>query len=322
MERVTNVFCGGSGSVAYMNLQSANNANTTPEKPSRSAAQTINNASAGNNKERLNNVTPSRGRIPRNRMKMAVPLASGGTGGYVPPATWEQLMQDDNFLGRFFLYFNATERRILAQVEKRGIRLQFYLASRYIEFVHIRRGTFFFFFFAVISVPASAFCMLRECNLTASVLSLHAGLHEMERHSVRKTASLDGLGSGGAMSRGSRYATELAHQALRLSGEKRLRLVGSPGRYRRRYTGTNSRFSAGTAICAFFVTAVLRGNGQRPWGSFGSFAGEFVMLCIYLCCFQDLKCLFLINTAIDEKCRNEKKYFLEINKIEICVKDE
>ncbi|XP_032688878.1 F-box/LRR-repeat protein 16 isoform X1 [Odontomachus brunneus] len=113
MERVTNVFC-GSGSVAYMNLQSANNANATPEKPSRSAAQTINNMPASNNKS-LNNVTPSRGRIPRNRMKN-VPLASGGTGGYVPPATWEQLMQDENFLGRFFLYFNATERRILAQV--------------------------------------------------------------------------------------------------------------------------------------------------------------------------------------------------------------
>lgn len=116
MERVTNVFCGGSGSVAYVNLQSANNANATSEKPSRSAVQTINNVPASNNKERLNNVTPSRTRIPRNRMKIAVPLASGGTGGYVPPTTWEQLMQDDNFLGRFFLYFNATERRILAQV--------------------------------------------------------------------------------------------------------------------------------------------------------------------------------------------------------------
>lgn len=113
MERVTNVFC-GSGSVAYMNLQSANNANATPEKPSRSAAQTINNVPAGNNKS-LNNVTPSRGRIPRSRMKN-VPLASGGTGGYVAPVTWEQLILDENFLGRFFLYFNATERRILAQV--------------------------------------------------------------------------------------------------------------------------------------------------------------------------------------------------------------
>lgn len=125
MERVTNVFCGGSGSVAYVNLQSANNANATPEKPSRSAAQTINNVPAGNNKERLNNVTPSRTRIPRNRMKIAVPLASGGTGGYVPPTTWEQLVQDDNFLGRFFLYFNATERRILAQVRDERTKKNF-----------------------------------------------------------------------------------------------------------------------------------------------------------------------------------------------------
>ncbi|RLU18723.1 hypothetical protein DMN91_009080 [Ooceraea biroi] len=117
MERVTNVFCGGSGGVAYMNLQSANNANAMPEKPSRSAAQSMNNVPAGNNKEqRLNNVTPSRGRVPRNRMKMAVPLASGGTGGYVRPTTWEQLMLDDNFLGKFFLYFSATDRRVLAQV--------------------------------------------------------------------------------------------------------------------------------------------------------------------------------------------------------------
>jgi hypothetical protein len=120
MERVTNVFCGGSGGVAYMNLQSANNANPMSEKPNRSAAQTINNVPATNNKERLNNVTPNRARIPRNRMKMAVPLASGGTGGYGRPMTWEQLMLDDNFLGRFFLYFNATERKTLAQVRARS----------------------------------------------------------------------------------------------------------------------------------------------------------------------------------------------------------
>lgn len=123
MERVTNVFCGGSGGVAYMNLQSANNANAMPEKPSRSAAQTINNVPASNNKERLNNVTPNRARIPRNRMKVPVPLASGGTGGYVRPTTWEQLMLDENFLGKFFLYFSATERRILAQVRDKIFHL-------------------------------------------------------------------------------------------------------------------------------------------------------------------------------------------------------
>lgn len=102
MDRVTNVFC-GSGGVAYTNLQSANNANATPEKPSRSVPASMSNS------------TQIRGWIPRNRSKN-VPLASGGTGGYVRPVTWEQLMQDDHFLSKFFLYFNAIERRSLAQV--------------------------------------------------------------------------------------------------------------------------------------------------------------------------------------------------------------
>lgn len=111
IERVTNVFC-GSGGVAYTNLQSANNANATPEKPSRSASMSMGNMPPANNKS-LSNSTPSRTRISRNCARN-VPLACGGTGGYVPPVTWEQLMQDDYFLGKFFLYFNAIERRILA----------------------------------------------------------------------------------------------------------------------------------------------------------------------------------------------------------------
>lgn len=119
MERVTNVFCGG-GAVAYTNLQSPNNANSTPEKPSRSVQMPGNNAvNTGNNKSINNSAgnTTSRGRISRNRMKN-VPLASGGTGGYFPPSSWEHLMSDDNFLSRFFLYFNANDRRVLAQVNK------------------------------------------------------------------------------------------------------------------------------------------------------------------------------------------------------------
>ena len=118
MERVTNVFCGG-GAVAYTNLQSANNANATPEKPSRSVPVSVNSTiNMGNNKVLCNNRIESasnRTRISRNRAKN-VPLAGGGTSGYMPPCTWEQLMQDDHFLSRFFLYFNASERRILAQV--------------------------------------------------------------------------------------------------------------------------------------------------------------------------------------------------------------
>lgn len=118
MERVTNVFCGG-GAVAYTSLQSANNANTAPEKPSRSVPIPVNSTSnMGNNKALTNNrieTASNRMRITRNRGKN-VPLAGGGTGGYTPPCTWEQLIQDDHFLNRFFLYFNATERRVLAQV--------------------------------------------------------------------------------------------------------------------------------------------------------------------------------------------------------------
>lgn len=119
MERVTNVFCGGGG-VAYTNLQSAN-ANPTPEKPSRSVPMPVNNPVNVLNNKGLNNsaaavAAATRGRIVRNRTKN-VPLASGGTGGYLPPVSWEQLMQDDHFLSRFFLYFNASERRVLAQVK-------------------------------------------------------------------------------------------------------------------------------------------------------------------------------------------------------------
>lgn len=115
MERVTNVFCGGGGGggVAYTSLPNANNANTTPEKPSRS----VSTPAPGTQNKAFNNGTiGNRVRISRPNRSKNVPLASGGTGGYLPPSTWEQLMQDDHFLGRFFLYFNATERRILAQV--------------------------------------------------------------------------------------------------------------------------------------------------------------------------------------------------------------
>ncbi|KAK0089564.1 hypothetical protein PV325_006693 [Microctonus aethiopoides] len=117
MERVTNVFCGGGGGgVAYTNLQSTN-ANPTPEKPSRSASMPVNNPiNVANNKGLSNNSVATRARITRNNRTKNVPLASGGTGGYIAPLSWEQLALDEHFLSRFFLYFNAPERRILAQV--------------------------------------------------------------------------------------------------------------------------------------------------------------------------------------------------------------
>lgn len=117
MERVTNVFCGGGGGgVAYTNLQSTN-ANPTPEKPSRSASMPVNNPiNVANNKGLSNNSVATRARITRNNRTKNVPLASGGTGGYIAPLSWEQLALDEHFLSRFFLYFNAPERRNLAQV--------------------------------------------------------------------------------------------------------------------------------------------------------------------------------------------------------------
>ncbi|XP_076679610.1 F-box/LRR-repeat protein 16 isoform X2 [Andrena cerasifolii] len=105
MERVTNALC-GSGEVPYSKLQTAHNANATPEKPSRSVAASVGGMPSVNKKR-----VSTRGcdRMMRSRLRYA-------PGGYVVPATWDQLMQDDHFLGKFFLYFNAIERRILAQV--------------------------------------------------------------------------------------------------------------------------------------------------------------------------------------------------------------
>lgn len=96
----------------------------------------------------------------------------------------------------------------------------------------------------------------------------------MERHSVCETASLDGAGASGAMSRGSRYATERAYSTLCFFSKKRFRFVGSPRCDRRRYSGINTRFPVGTTICALSVIAMLRGNGQRSRSSLGSFTGK------------------------------------------------
>ena len=76
MERVTNVFCGG-GAAA-------------PEKPSRLAARA-----------RPGPAAAAAQRRPR-----------------PPPQylSWEQLMLDEKFLGKFFMYFSACERCVLARV--------------------------------------------------------------------------------------------------------------------------------------------------------------------------------------------------------------
>ncbi|GLV44809.1 uncharacterized protein CBL_14620 [Carabus blaptoides fortunei] len=96
MERVTNVFCGGGASIS------------APEKPSR--------------------LLPSRQppKITQNQNGNSQPsstiLASSSAvrklqSHYLPqPLSWEQLLTDERFLTKFFLYFTASERRVLAQV--------------------------------------------------------------------------------------------------------------------------------------------------------------------------------------------------------------
>lgn len=121
MERVTNVFCGGGGGgggVAYMSIQNAI-ASQTPEKPSRSSPMSIQNqVNVANSKGVSNSSTVVRTKISRGKLRIKnVPLASYGTPDYISPSSWEQLMLDENFLSSFFLYFNVSERRILAQVQ-------------------------------------------------------------------------------------------------------------------------------------------------------------------------------------------------------------
>lgn len=82
----------------------------------------------------------------------------------------------------------------------------------------------------------------------------------MERHSVRETASLEGVDAGGALLRGSRHATELAQSTLHFLGEERPRHPGPAEGDRRRYRGIDARLSIGTAIRAFVVVTLLRGN--------------------------------------------------------------
>lgn len=86
MERVTNVFCGSSNN--------SNNVTSAPEKPSRLLTNRVNNKITGSPL-----IVVKRQRLPQ----------------YIQ-YTFDQLMMDEKFLVRFFLYFNASERCVLAQV--------------------------------------------------------------------------------------------------------------------------------------------------------------------------------------------------------------
>lgn len=97
MERVTNVFCGSSNN--------ANNISSAPEKPSRLLSNRINKITAAT----TTTTTTTTGGSPvivvkRPRLPQTLQL------------TFDQLIMDEKFLIRFFLYFNPSERCVLAQV--------------------------------------------------------------------------------------------------------------------------------------------------------------------------------------------------------------
>lgn len=121
MERVTNVFCGG-GNNASLNA---------PEKPSRllPSRQPPSQVIHG----KITHPQQANGNIGRimHHVQMThhhVSLHHPHHGGQhhihhqplIAPqpaiTTWEQLIMDERFLNKFFLYFSASERRILAQV--------------------------------------------------------------------------------------------------------------------------------------------------------------------------------------------------------------
>ncbi|KAK9753713.1 hypothetical protein QE152_g1833 [Popillia japonica] len=97
MERVTNVFCG-----------SSNSAVAAPEKPSR--------------------LLPSRSSKITSSPVIVVTKKPRLPQVYI--TSWEQLIMDERFLAKFFLYFSAVERCVLAQVCMRW-RDHLYRSPRY-----------------------------------------------------------------------------------------------------------------------------------------------------------------------------------------------
>ena len=118
MERVTNVFCGGSNSNSVSSCAGSVGA---PEKPSRLLSGRSSKAasSAVNGNSVL--VTPQvTRRIPASAVNQNTALATATTASSTVSLphylTWDQLMLDERFLSKFFLYFTPGERRTLAQV--------------------------------------------------------------------------------------------------------------------------------------------------------------------------------------------------------------
>lgn len=140
MERVTNVLCGGN---SHNNV----NSSSTGDKPSRLTGkqqQQISKITGGGSVigtsagslTGSNHSTPTLIRKiphpPNNSHHMVTGNSMYHHKAYVPPppVTVEQLLTDDRFLNKFFLYFSSYERRILAQVCTRW-RDQLYRCPRY-----------------------------------------------------------------------------------------------------------------------------------------------------------------------------------------------
>lgn len=132
MERVTNVLCGGSSN-NHNNLNSSDK----PSKLTGKQQQQISKITGGgsiigpsNGPTSLSNITNNIGTGSNHstpnlirKMNHHTPPHHSPMMGYKqqvyippPPVTVEQLLYDERFLSKFFLYFNSLERRTLAQV--------------------------------------------------------------------------------------------------------------------------------------------------------------------------------------------------------------
>lgn len=99
MERVTNVFCGGGNNQTTATSNHSNPPNA-PEKPSRllSSSSTVRGRAYNNNHQHHQVAMRPRPRLSQMYL------------------TWDQLINDDRFLFKLFMYFSSLERCVLAQV--------------------------------------------------------------------------------------------------------------------------------------------------------------------------------------------------------------
>lgn len=113
IEKVANVFCGnnaaGSAVVSSRSCKTEAAKPTPPEKPSRFLLGKVRNGSV----PALNGHRGGPAAPPRSPAK--APPRGGRQAGPCP-GTWEELVRDEAFLSRFFLFFAPLDRAALAQV--------------------------------------------------------------------------------------------------------------------------------------------------------------------------------------------------------------